>query len=311
MLGVAIVALIIIVLVFLKGIRVVPQSEVLVIEYLGKYKETKSAGFTFIMPFFEHIRARVDLREQTMDIPPQSVITRDNVTIKIDTVVFYQITDPARAVYEIRDLRDGIVNITTSTMRDVVGKMELDNTFSSREEINSQLRQILDDATDKWGCKVNRVEIKDIDTPKDIRDSMEKQMNAERSKRAVILDAEGQKQAAITIAEGHKASRILDADAEKEVNIRKAEGEKQAQILKATGEAEAIRQIAEAKAKEIEMVYAAIKNSNPDDRLVQLKALEALENISYGNANKVFIPFEATSALAGLGALNEIGKDKQ
>ena len=194
-------------------------------------------------------------------------------------------------------------------MRDVVGKMDLDSTFSSREQINIQLRQILDEGTDKWGCKVNRVEIKDIDPPKDIRDAMEKQMNAERNKRASILEAEGQKQSAITIAEGQKESSILQADAAKEANIRRAEGVKQARILEAAGEAEAIRSISEAKAKEIEVVYGAIKNSQPDDKLVALKTLESLEKVADGQANKVFIPFDATKALAGLGSLKEITKD--
>ena len=304
------IALIVIVIFFAaKTFKVVPQAEVLIIERLGRYHRTAEAGLNIIVPFLDKVRAHVDLREQTMDVQPQSVITKDNVTIRIDTVVFYQITEARSAVYEIQNLQNGIKYLTTTAIRDVVGKMDLDSTFSSREQINAQLRQTLDVATDKWGCKVNRVEIKDIDPPKDIRDAMEKQMNAERTKRAVILEAEGQRQSAITIAEGEKESRILQADAEKESNIRRAEGEKQAKILRATGEAEAIKQIADAKAREIEVVYGAIKNSNPDDKLVQLKALEALKEVSKGEANKVFIPFEATKTLAGLGAMTEIRKD--
>ena len=304
-----IIALVIIVLVAIKTIKIVPQSEVLIVERLGRYHKTAEAGLNIIWPFIDRVRARVDLREQTMDVQPQSVITKDNVTIRIDTVVFFQITEARNAVYEIQNLQNGIKYLTTTTMRDIIGKMELDTTLSSREQINSQLRQILDEATDKWGCKVNRVEIKDIDPPKDIREAMEKQMNAERNKRAVILEADGQKQAAITIAEGEKESKILQADAEKESNIKRAEGIRQSRILEATGEAEAIKLIAEAKAQEIERVYTAIKNSNPDDKLIQLKALEALEEVSKGDANRVFIPFEATKALAGLGSLKEITKD--
>ena len=291
------------------AIKVVQQSEVYIIERLGRYHGTLGAGPQFIAPFVDRIRAKVDLREQIMDVPPQNVITNDNVTIRIDTVVFYQITDARKAVYEIQNLRVAVQNLTTTTMRDIVGKMDLDSTFSSREQINIQLRQILDEGTDKWGCKVNRVEIKDIDPPKDIRDAMEKQMNAERNKRASILEAEGQKQSAITIAEGQKESSILQADAAKEANIRRAEGVKQARILEAAGEAEAIRSIAEAKAKEIEFVYGAIKNSQPDDKLVALKTLESLEKVADGQANKIFIPFEATKALAGLGSLKEITKE--
>ena len=300
--------LIIIVLFAFKTIKKVPQAEVLIIERLGRYHKTAEAGLNFIIPFVDHVRARVDLREQTMDVQPQNVITKDNVTVRIDTVVFFQITDARSAIYEIQNLRNGIQYLTTTTIRDVIGKMDLDSTFSSREQINFQLRQILDIATDKWGCKVNRVEIKDIETPRDVRDAMEKQMNAERTKRAVILEAEGQRQSAITIAEGKKESMILEADAQKESTIKRAEGEKQAQVLKATGEAEAIKQIAEAKAKEVEMVYNAIKNANPDDKLVQLKALESLEKIAEVQANKVFSPFDATKALSGLGALNEVTK---
>ena len=233
-----------------------------------------------------------------MDIPPQGVITHDNVTITIDTVVFYKITDPAKAVYEIQSLKKGIEYLAITTIRDIVGKMDLDETFSSRDAINTQLRVILDEATDRWGCKIDRVEIKDINPPADIRDAMEKQMNAERNKRALILQAEAERQSAITIAEGRKEAAILDAEADKEAQIRRA-----------AGEATAIREVAEAKAQEIKMVYDAIKKANPDDKLVQLKSLEALQSVANGEANKVFIPFEATGALAGLGAVKEILKD--
>ena len=232
-----------------------------------------------------------------MDIPPQGVITEDNVTITIDTVVFYQITDPAKAVYEIQSLKRGIEYLAITTIRDIVGKLSLDSTFSSRDLINNQLRVLLDEATDKWGCKVNRVEIKDINPPADIRDAMEKQMNAERNKRAAILQAEGEKQAAITLAEGQKQAAILQAEADKEARIRRA-----------AGEAEAIREIAVAKAQEVQMVFDSIKKTNPDDKLIQLKSLEALQEIAKGEANKVFIPFEATNTLSSLGAIKEIVK---
>jgi regulator of protease activity HflC (stomatin/prohibitin superfamily) len=292
-----------------KSIKVVTQSEVYVIERFGRFHKTATAGLNIIVPFMDRVRAKVSLKQNTMDVLPQGVITKDNVTLTIDTVVFYKITDPIKAVYEIENLRVGIETIAITTVRDIVGKMDLDNTFSSRDSINVELRQILDDATDNWGCKIDRVEIKDIKPPADIRDAMEKQMNAERTKRASILNAEGEKLSAITIAEGSKEARILDAEAEKEANIRRSEGIRQSKILEATGEAEAIERIAEAKAKEISSVYNAIKSSEPDDKLVALKTLEALEKIANGPANKVFIPFDATNALAGLGTLKEITKN--
>ncbi len=295
-----IVLLAIILIIAFKTIKIVKQAEVYIIERLGKYHKTADAGLTIIIPFFDHVRSVVSLKQQTMDIPPQGVITKDNVTISIDTVVFYKITDPAKAVYEIQSLRKGIEYLSITTIRDIVGKMDLDQTFSSRDMINDQLRIILDEATDQWGCKVDRVEIKDITPPADIRDAMEKQMNAERNKRAAILQAEGERQSAITIAEGQKEAAILEADADREAKIRRAEGE-----------AEAIKKVAEAKAQEIQMVYTAIKKSSPDDKLVQIKSLEALKEIASGDANKVFIPFDATSALSSLGAMAEAVKDKK
>jgi len=279
-------------------IKVVKQSEVYIIERLGKFHKVADAGLTIIIPFIDKVRSVVSLKQQTMDIPPQSVITSDNVTITIDTVVFYKIIDPAKAVYEIQSLKKGIEYLAITTIRDIVGKMELDETFSSRDMINDRLRIILSEATDQWGCKIDRVEIKDINPPADIRDAMEKQMNAERNKRALILEAEAKRQSAITLAEGRKEAAILDAEAQKESTIRKA-----------TGEADAIKQVAEAKAKEIQLVYDAIKDSDPDDKLVQLKSLEALQEVAKGDANKIFIPFDATSALGSLGALKDVVTD--
>ena len=287
--------LIIIVVLALKSIKVVKQSEVYIIERLGKFHKIADAGLTIIIPFFDHVRSVVSLKQQTLDVPPQGVITKDNVTITIDTVVFYKITDPAKAVYEIQSLKKGIEYLAITTIRDIVGKMDLDATFSSRDAINDKLRAILDEATDPWGCKIDRVEIKDITPPADIRDAMEKQMNAERNKRALILEAEGQRQSAITLAEGKKEAAILEAEADREAQIRRA-----------AGEAEAIRRVAEAKAAEVEMVYAAMMNANPDNTLVQLKSLEALKEVANGDANKVFIPFDATTALGSLGAVSEI-----
>ena len=293
------VLLVIIIVIACSSIKIVKQAEVYIIERLGKFYKVADAGLTIIIPFFDHVRSVVSLKQQTMDVPPQGVITKDNVTITIDTVVFYQITDPAKAVYEIQNLKKGIEYLAITTIRDIIGKMDLDETFSSRDGINTQLRVVLDEATDRWGCKVDRVEIKDITPPADIRDAMEKEMNAERNKRALILESEAQRQSAITIAEGKKQAAILEAEADKESQIRRA-----------AGEAQAIREVAEAKAKEIQLVYEAIKKADPDEKLVQLKSLEALEEVAKGEANNVFIPFEATNTLASLGAIKDVVTDK-
>ncbi len=294
------VLLVIILIIAAMSIKIVKQSEVYIIERLGKFYKVADAGLTIIIPFFDHVRSVVSLKQQTMDVPPQGVITKDNVTITIDTVVFYQITDPAKAVYEIQSLKKGIEYLAITTIRDIIGKMDLDETFSSRDGINNQLRVVLDEATDKWGCKIDRVEIKDITPPADIRDAMEKEMNAERNKRALILESEAQRQSAITIAEGKKQAAILEAEADKEARIRRA-----------AGEAQAIKEVADAKAKEIQMIYDAMKKADPNDKLVQLKSLEALEEVAKGDANKIFIPFEATSALSSLGAIKEVVTDKK
>ena len=292
---------IIVVIVASKTIKIVRQSEVFIIERLGRFQKVADAGLTIIVPFIDRVRSVVSLKQQTMDIPPQGVITADNVTITIDTVVFYKITDPAKAVYEIQSLKKGIEYLSITTIRDIVGKMELDETFTSRDQINDKLRVILDEATDVWGCKIDRVEIKDITPPADIRDAMEKQMNAERNKRALILEAEGERQSAITLAEGRKQAAILDAEADKESRIRRA-----------AGEAEAIKQVADARAQEIQRVYDALKNANLDEKMIQIKTLESLEEVAKGPANKIFIPFEATKSLSTLGTVADaMGIDKK
>ena len=246
---VLLIILLLLLFIAIKSIKIVRQAEVYIIERLGRFHKIADAGLTIIIPFVDHVRSVVSLKEQTLDVPPQGVITEDNVTMTIDTVVFYQITDPAKAVYEIQSLRRGIEYLAITTIRDIVGKMDLDSTFSSRDLINNQLRVLLNEATSKWGCKVNRVEVKDITPPADIRDAMEKQMNAERNKRAAILQAEGEKQAAITLAEGQKQAAILQAEADKEAQIRRA-----------AGEAEAIREVAVAKAQEIQMIMNQLRN---------------------------------------------------
>lgn len=301
MTGIIIGIIIVAIIVFLlfKSIKVVKQSEVYIIERLGKFHKVADAGLTIIIPFIDHIRSIVSLKQQTLDIQPQEVITKDNVTITIDTVVFYKIIDPAKAVYEIQSLKKGIEYLAITTIRDIVGKMLLDETFSSRDMINDRLKASLDDSTYQWGCRIDRVEIKDITPPPDIRDAMEKEMNAERNKRALILEAEGKKQSAITLAEGKKAAAILEAEAEKEARIRKA-----------AGEADAIRQVASAKAEEIHKVYDAMMKAKPDEKLVQLKSLEALKDVANGDANKIFIPFEATSTLGAIGAAADILEKK-
>ena len=293
---------------FIKGIKIIKEGEVGIVERLGKVNNTIDPGFHVVNPLIDRVRT-VIMKELTMDVPPQNVITKDNVTISIDTVVFYRITDPIKAVYAINDLRRSIQYMAQTTVRNIVGKMELEDILASRDIINSQLRESLDIATDPWGCKVNNVEIKDIVPPRDVKEAMEKLITADRTKRSSISLAEGEKESAIRIAEGQRESKILQADAEKEANIKRAEGIRQSRILEATGEAEAIERIAQAKAKELELEYAALRNAGLDDRMVAVKSLETLEKASQGTANKIFIPFDATKTLASIGTLKDVLKD--
>ncbi|MGI6452163.1 MAG: SPFH domain-containing protein [Syntrophomonadaceae bacterium] len=286
----------------ISAIKIIRQSTVGIVERLGKYHKTAEQGINLIIPFIDSFRSIVDLREQVVDFPPQPVITKDNVTMQIDTVVYYQVTDPFKFTYEIANPILAIENLTATTLRNIVGDLELDETLTSRDLVNTKLRSILDEATDKWGIKVNRVELKNILPPSDIQNAMEKQMRAEREKREAILRAEGQKTAAILEAEGKKQAAILNAEAVREAAIREAEGRKQAQILEAQGEAEAIISVQKAFADSLVM----IREAGADDKVLALKSLEAIKDLGNGQSTKLFIP----SDLSGLGgvfaALNEV-----
>ena len=283
----AIVVLILFVIV-ISNIAVVQQSRAYVIERLGAFHEVWGVGLHMKVPFFDRIARRVSLKEQVLDYPPQPVITKDNVTMQIDTVVYFQITDPKLYAYGVEQPMAAMETLTATTLRNIIGDLELDQTLTSRDVVNTKMRAILDEATDPWGIKVNRVELKNILPPQDIQNSMEKQMKAERDRRQAILQAEGQKKSAILIAEGEKESAILRASAEKEAAILKAEAEKQAAILKAAGEAEAIREVQQALADSLEL----LNQKAPNDQVIKLKAIEAMQKIADGKATKIIIPSE-------------------
>jgi len=267
---------------------VVQQSRAYVIERLGAFHAVQGVGLHFKVPFIDRIARRVSLKEQVLDYPPQPVITKDNVTMQIDTVVYFQITDPKLYAYGVEMPMAAMETLTATTLRNIIGDLELDQTLTSRDVVNTKMRAILDEATDPWGIKVNRVELKNILPPQDIQNSMEKQMKAERDRRQAILQAEGQKKSAILIAEGEKESAILRASAEKEAAILKAEAEKQAAILKADGEAEAIRKVQQALADSLEM----LNEKAPSDQVIKLKSIQAMEKIADGKATKIIIPSE-------------------
>ncbi len=292
------VILILVVLAFLiliTNIAVVQQSRAYVVERLGAFHSVWSVGMHFKVPFIDRIARKVSLKEQVLDYPPQPVITKDNVTMQIDTVVYFQITDPKLYCYGVEQPMMAMETLTATTLRNIIGDLELDQTLTSRDVINTRMRAILDDATDPWGIKVNRVELKNILPPADIQNSMEKQMKAERDRRQSILQAEGQKKSAILIAEGEKESAILKADAEKQAAILKAEAEKQAAILRADGEAQAIRSVQQALADSLEM----LNEKAPNDNVLKLKAIEAMQKVADGQATKIIIPSEM-QGLVGL-----------
>ena len=293
---VAILAVVILALI-VANIQIVQQSRAYVVERLGAFRAVWGVGLHVKLPFFERVVKKVSLKEQVADFPPQPVITKDNVTMQIDTVIYFQITDPKLYTYGVEHPMNAIENLTATTLRNIIGDMELDQSLTSRDVINSRMRSILDEATDPWGIKVNRVELKNIIPPKEIQNAMEKQMKAERERRESILQAEGQKQSQILVAEGEKQSAILRADAEKQAAILKAEGEKEARIMAAQAEAQAILQVQQAMADSLKLLNAAA----PNDQVVKLKALEAMEKVADGRATKIIIPSEI-QGLAGLAA---------
>ena len=285
----------VVVAIIISNIHIVPQARAYVIERLGAYHTTWGTGLHFKIPFIDKVSKRINKMEQVADFPPQPVITKDNVRMQIDTVVFYQITDAKLYCYGHATPMAAIENLTSTTLRNIIGDMELDETLTSRDIINTKMRQILDEATDPWGIKVSRVELKNIIPPKEIQDAMEKQMKAERERREAILRAEGEKNSAILLAEGRKQSMILDAEAEKQSRILRAEAEKHSQVLKAEGEAEAILKIQQATADGIKMINEA----KPGEGVIALKSLESLEKVADGQATKIIIPSEIQN-VAGL-----------
>ncbi len=321
-----IVPIIIVVIMGLSCVRVIKQSKIGIIMRLGKFRKVADTGVHFLVPFIDSMSYVIDLRENVIDFPPQPVITKDNVTMQIDTVVYYRVTDPARYVFEIANPITAIENLTATTLRNIIGELDLDETLTSRDIINTKMRVILDEATDKWGIKVNRVELKNIMPPHDIQVAMEKQMRAERERRESILQAEGSKSSSILQAEGEKQSLILRAEAKKEAMVREAEGQKLSSILHAEGEAEAIRQLAiakaqgeaevilrvqEATAKGLREVFLAMKESDVDDNILALKSIEALEKVAQGNATKLVLPSDTVNFLGTFKGIKEVlGDDK-
>jgi regulator of protease activity HflC (stomatin/prohibitin superfamily) len=279
-----------------RAIRIVRQYEKGLVQTFGQYSRTADAGLVLLFPPFQDVRL-VDMREQVMDVPPQDVITKDNASVTVDAVIYFQVTDPAKVVYNVANFALAAIKLAQTNLRNIIGELELDQTLTSRERINSTLRQVLDEATDKWGVKVVRVEIQKIEPPQDITNSMSKQMKAEREKRANILEAEGFKQAAILKAEGAKAAVVLAAD-----------GEKQSTILRAEGQAEAMKRVADAEKYKTEVVYQAIHNGKPTQDLIAIKYLEALQKMSEGPATKILLPLEISGLAGAVAAAAELMK---
>ena len=282
------IVVVLLLVIIIRNIVVVQQSRAYVIERLGAFQAVWSVGLHVKIPFIDRVAKKVSLKEQVLDYPPQPVITKDNVTMQIDTVVYFQITDPKLYAYGVEHPMMAMENLTATTLRNIIGDLELDQTLTSRDVINTKMRAILDEATDPWGIKVNRVELKNILPPQDIQNSMEKQMKAERDRRQAILQAEGQKKSAILIAEGERESAILKADAEKQAAILKAEAEKEAAILKADGEAQAIRTVQQALADSLGM----LNDKAPNEQVIKLKSIQAMEKVADGKATKIIIPSE-------------------
>ena len=303
-----VIALVVIVTVLvITNIQIVPQARSFVIERLGAYIATWQTGLHVKTPFIDRVANKVSLKERVLDFPPQPVITKDNVTMKIDTVVYMQITDAKLYTYGVENPMLAIENLSATTLRNIIGELDLDATLTSRDVINTKMRAILDEATDPWGIKVNRVEVKNIMPPEAIREAMEKQMRAERERREKILIAEGQKQSEILVAEGQKQARILEAEAQKQATILHAEAEKEAQIRKAEGEAQAIREVQQATASGLQM----IKEVNVDEAVIKLRSLETLEKDANGQATKIIVPADFQNLAGVVSAIGEISKGKK
>lgn len=305
--GIIFIVIIVIILVaLLSSIKIVNTGSVFILERFGQFYKVLEPGWHFIIPFADYIRKRVSTKQQILDIDPQSVITKDNVKISIDNVIFYKVVNSRDAVYNIENYKSGIVYSTITNMRNIVGDMSLDEVLSGRDQINSKLLQIIDEVTDAYGIKILSVEIKNIIPPAEIQQAMEKQMRAERDKRATILQAEGQKQGDIARAEGEKQAKILQAEAEKEANIRRAEGLKESQLLEAQGKARAIEVVADAQAQAIDKVNRAIIDSGTNETVIALKQVEALTEMAKNPANKLILPNETLSSLGSIAAIGEL-----
>lgn len=306
-LAIIIVTLLVVVVFISLTVKIVPQQRVGVVERLGKFNRLLTPGLNILIPVIDQVRVYHDLRIQQANVPPQTVITKDNVQVQIDTIIFYQVVGPEQATYGISDYVYGVRNISTATMRQIIGKLELDETLSGREKISTEIRIALDEATEKWGVRIERVEVIDIKPPLDIQEAMDKQMKAERNKRAIVLEAEAAKQDMILRAEGDKQSKILKAEGDKEARIREAEGLRQAQELEALGEAKAIQAVAEAEKARIEMLRSAALT----EQVLAYQSFEALKEVAKGPANKVFIPSNAVETLGSLGAIGELFKESK
>lgn len=306
-----IILLVILLSMVISSIKVVNTGYVYILERFGQFYKVLEPGWHFTIPFVDFVRKKVSTKQQILDIEPQSVITSDNVKISIDNVIFYKVMDSKDAVYNIENYKSGIVYSTITNMRNIVGNMSLDEVLSGRDKINNELLKVIDEITDAYGIKILSVEIKNIIPPSEIQQAMEKQMRAERDKRATILQAEGQKQSEIARAEGEKQAKILQAEAEKEANIRRAEGLRESQLLEAEGKARAIEAIAEAESKAIEKVTKAIIESGTNETVIALKQIEALQEMAKNPANKLILPNEAVSSLGSIAAIAEMLKDKK
>jgi regulator of protease activity HflC (stomatin/prohibitin superfamily) len=306
----ALVILVIILFVLVRSVRIVPQARAAVIERLGRYIRTATPGLTILVPFIDRMRPMIDLREQVVSFPPQPVITSDNLTVGVDSVIYFQVTEPRAATYEIANYIQAVEQLTITTLRNVIGSLNLEQALTSRDEINGKLRGVLDEATGPWGIRVARVEIKAIDPPPSIQDAMEQQMRADRNKRALILTAEGQRESSIKTAEGNKAAQILSAEGQKQAAILAAEAERQSRILRAEGERAALYLAAQGEAKAIETKFGAIHAAKPDPALLAYQYLQTLPQIAKGDSNKMWIvPSEFSKALDGLAGLSGKAED--